>query len=217
MAAAMGRLRRPVPCTTSIWYKNCSYRPPCLARVSDDWLGILFPSLTLLFEGYEDHSTQHGEYLIEYALLRYPAVGPLTILQMQQAYPPDAAGIAPSTVRSRKPLHRSYQPTWNLRICLIADCSARVMFGHRCRAVIDFLALVAAATISRSIVRMCRSNSGDRNWFPFHVRFTSAHWKNSDTYVLQNSVDMERCLGVHCWFPNSRRIAFLRLHFFLLT
>ena len=45
------------------------------------------PSLPLLFDWYEDH-TQLGEYLILYILLSlfgYPAVGPLTILQMQQA------------------------------------------------------------------------------------------------------------------------------------
>ena len=51
------------------------------------------------------------------------------------------------------------------------NCSAPVMFAHLSRAVRHFFALAAAATTSCSIVRMCQSSSGDRNWFPFRVAY----------------------------------------------
>ena len=47
------------------------------------------------------------------------------------------------------------------------DCPAPVMFGHQCRAVRDFLVLMAAAKISSSIVHIGTSSNRDRNWFPF--------------------------------------------------
>ncbi len=57
------------------------------------------------------------------------------------------------------------------RILVITDCSAFETFGHRhgCRAVRVFLALVAAATISRSLVWISRSKKGEKNWLPLYV------------------------------------------------
>ena len=143
------------------------------------------------------------------ASISYPPSSGWLFCSRSPYYLPDAAGITVllrqffrenrCTLVLNNFLSAVLYPTSNSRICLITDCSARVMYGHRCRAVRDFLALVAAATMnSRSIVRACGARIAEIGiGFLFHVPFTSAHLNNRDTYVLQYSVDRERCLGVH--------------------